>query len=612
MEKEVWMRDKYGQNGLARRIENTRARMGRFAQDEDGAVFIFSLQVLIVLMVIGGIAIDFVRQDERRTLIQSSLDRAALAAANLDQTLDPALVAKDYLSASGLDYLNIQPEVEEGAQKEYRRVSMTAQDDMPTIFGDLIGFGVKSFRSNTHAQAEESIGNVEISMVLDVSGSMGQTDSGSYYGVTKIASLRDAATNFTKKMFDNVQPPGAPAGRLSISIVPYNQQVSLGPDLASAYNLSTDHSYNTCADVQLQGFNSVSLPTSGLQRTMYGWSYDFVGQNMYVQKRISDSGENCYEHSYGDIMAFEDNQSDILNKISSLRAGGDTAIDIGARWGFALLDPSAKPAATALVEAGTISSDVADRPLPYPATGLSVDERSMKVMILMTDGQNTRSFSTRMQYRTGNSGLYSTVSSTSFNDDYTTMSKMYWFSQERQDLGEKPYYSFADRNWYAPEEIGDTTTKWVYGRYCTTDYWGRESCSYGWYQEKQFVHRDLNAIDWRTIWSKGWSLQYVIQTFLLPPRQRLDPEESVASIYDEMAISSMFSEKDRNLHDVCKAAKDKEIIVFTVAVDAPQSGKTALADCSSGPSYQYDVDSANLADAFSSIATQISTLRLTN
>ncbi|OOY05678.1 TadE/TadG family type IV pilus assembly protein [Thioclava sp. F28-4] len=606
------MRDKTEQNGLARRIEAARARMGRFAQDEDGAVFIFSLQVLIVLMVIGGIAIDFVRQDERRTLIQSSLDRAALAAANLDQTLDPATVAKDYLSTSGLDYLNIEPVVEEGAQKEYRRVSMTAQDDMPTIFGDLIGFGVDSFRSNTAAKAEESIGNVEISMVLDVSGSMGQTDSGSYYGETKIASLRDAATNFTNKMFDNVQPPGAPAGRLSISIVPYNQQVSLGPDLAAAYNLSNDHSYNTCADVQLQGFNSVSLPTTGLQRTMYGWSYDFIGQNMYVRKYLSNSGENCYDHSYSDVMAFEDNQNDVVNKIASLRAGGDTAIDIGARWGFALLDPSAKPVSAALVQNGTISADVDDRPLPYPATGQSIDERSMKVMILMTDGQNTRTFSTRMQYRTGDSGLFSVDSSTAFNDDSTTMSKMYWFSQDRADQGEKPYYSFADRNWYAPEDIGTYTTT----RECHKEL--KYNWRYGYYWDTvcedvpQFEHRDLHAIDWRTVWSKGWTLQYVIQTFLLPPRQRLDPQESVASIYDEMAISSMFSEKDKNLHDVCQAGKSKDIIVFTVAVDAPQSGKTALADCSSGPSYEYDVDSANLADAFSSIATQISTLRLTN
>ncbi|OOY16538.1 TadE/TadG family type IV pilus assembly protein [Thioclava sp. DLFJ4-1] len=606
------MRDITEQNGLARRIEAARARMGRFAQDEDGAVFIFSLQVLIVLMVIGGIAIDFVRQDERRTLIQSSLDRAALAAANLDQTLDPATVAKDYLSTSGLDYLNIEPVVEEGAQKEYRRVSMTAQDDMPTIFGDLIGFGVDSFRSNTAAKAEESIGNVEISMVLDVSGSMGQTDSGSYYGETKIASLRDAATNFTNKMFDNVQPPGAPAGRLSISIVPYNQQVSLGPDLAAAYNLSNDHSYNTCADVQLQGFNSVSLPTTGLQRTMYGWSYDLVGQGYGVYKTLSETSENCYEHSYSDVMAFEDNQNDVVNKIASLRAGGDTAIDIGARWGFALLDPSAKPVSAALVQNGTISADVDDRPLPYPATGQSIDERSMKVMILMTDGQNTRTFSTYMKYRTGDSGLFSIDSSTAFNDDSSTMSHMYWFSQERADQGEKPYYSFADRNWYAPEEIGETIATKVYETKCYTDWRGRERCYQDSHYEYQFEPRDLHAIDWRTVWSKGWTLQYVIQTFLLPPRQRLDPQESVASIYDEMAISSMFSEKDKNLHDVCQAGKSKDIIVFTVAVDAPQSGKTALADCSSGPSYQYDVDSANLADAFSSIATQISTLRLTN
>lgn len=581
----------------------TGARLRRFAREEDGAVFIFSLQIFLVLLVVFGIAIDFVRQEERRIVIQNSIDRAALAAASLEQTLDPTLVAKDYLAKNDLGYLNVDPVVEEGKNLEYRRVSIAATDNMPTIFGDLLGFGLESFRSNTQTVAEESIGNVEVSLVLDISGSMNDRDANSTTGASKIASLRVAAENFAKKMFDNVQPPDAPAGRLSMSIVPYNQQVVLGSSLADIFHLSSDHNKSTCADIQTKGFGSIALdPDAGLQRTMYGWSWDFVGQNSRVSKTFSNVGENCYEQNYAQVMAFEDDENDIINKIRSLHANGDTGIDIGARWGLALLDPSTQPAAAALVQKGTIDGSVMNRPLPYQGDGTSVADSSMKVMILMTDGQNTRTFSTKMAYRTGPSGFYSTKSAGDFDDN--DQSALYWYSNRRAHDGEPPYYRFYDQAWVDEDGIGTFTRdcKWERDRY------GR------WYRscKTTFKKKTPFSISWQTIWAKDWTLQYVIEKFLLPPRKSLDNRETVAGIYSEMGISSMFSEKDANLAQVCSVAKKKGIKIFTVAVSAPQSGQDALANCSSGPSYEYTVGADNLNDAFSSIATQISTLRLTN
>lgn len=475
---------------------------------------------------------------------------------------------------------------------------------MPTIFGNLLG--AASLRTNAKARAEESIGNVEISLVLDVSGSMGQRDANSSSGNSKIASLRGAADNFVRKMFDNVQPPGAPAGRLSMSIVPYNQQVSMGNTLAGIYNLSTDHTQNTCADIQLLGFDNLAIPPSDpLQRTMYGSSYDFLGQNRSISRTMSASGENCYERSYSPMMAFEDNESDLLNKVQSLNAGGDTAIDIGAKWGLALLDPSAQPVAQKLADLGVIDAAVANRPLAYPDGQSSVADSSMKVMILMTDGENTRTFSMKMAYRTGASGFYSTVSATDFSDQ--DMSNLYWYSEQRAADNLKPYYSFFDHNWHSLDEVGKTTTT----QSCTwkQSYWG-------WYQDcttnTTFEKKAPISIDWETIWGKGWTLQYVIKTFLLPPRQALDSSTTISSIYDEMAIASVYAQKDANLAQVCTAARDRGVLIFTVAVSAEQKGINALSNCSSGPSYEYTVGADDLNDAFSSIATQISTLRLTN
>ena len=60
----------------------------------------------------------------------------------------------------------------------------------------------------------ESIGNVEISLVLDVSGSMRNNN--------RLVNLKRAAKEFVQTMDDNTED-----GKMSISIVPYSTQVSM-------------------------------------------------------------------------------------------------------------------------------------------------------------------------------------------------------------------------------------------------------------------------------------------------------------------------------------------------------------------------------------------------
>jgi hypothetical protein len=107
-------------------------------------------------------------------------------------------------------------------------------------------------------------------------------------------------------------------------------------------------------------------------------------------------------------------------------------------------------------------------------------------------------------------------------------------------------------------------------------------------------------------------VQYVIDKFLLRPRQADDPRQSVKSIYAEMAISSMFEQKDANLEEVCNVARSRGIDVYTIAVSAPPEGKAALEKCATGPSYAHEIKGDDLNDAFASIAAQIISLRLTN
>ena len=50
----------------------------KFRDDEEGAMIAFSLLMLIMLLIIGGMAVDFMRFESRRTLMQGTVDRAVL------------------------------------------------------------------------------------------------------------------------------------------------------------------------------------------------------------------------------------------------------------------------------------------------------------------------------------------------------------------------------------------------------------------------------------------------------------------------------------------------------------------------------------------------------
>ncbi|MEM9971653.1 MAG: Tad domain-containing protein, partial [Pseudomonadota bacterium] len=78
-------------------------RLWLFQRDEDGAMIIFSLAIFLVMVLFGGIAVDFMVHENERTRLQNATDRAVLAAANLDQRIDPTTVVLDYMSKVGID-----------------------------------------------------------------------------------------------------------------------------------------------------------------------------------------------------------------------------------------------------------------------------------------------------------------------------------------------------------------------------------------------------------------------------------------------------------------------------------------------------------------------------
>ncbi len=171
-------------------VATTRKNIRRFGRDEDGSLIIFSLFIFICMLMFGGIAVDLMLYENKRTHIQNSTDRAVLAAANLNQTVDPKTVVQDYLAKVGiivsLDDVTV---VEIGTAPVItgRQVAVNVSASFDTLLMNLVGVNSLPY-SAASEKAEEAVNDIEVSLILDVSGSMG---SGS-----KLANMQTAAKDF--------------------------------------------------------------------------------------------------------------------------------------------------------------------------------------------------------------------------------------------------------------------------------------------------------------------------------------------------------------------------------------------------------------------------------
>ncbi|WGW03845.1 Tad domain-containing protein [Tropicibacter oceani] len=182
-----------------------------FVTDEEGNVTIFSVFMVVLVLIITGASVDIMRFEATRTKMQSSMDRAVLAAADLDQKQDPVFVVNDYMNKTGLEGVVANVTVEEAANS--RTVTASGTGVLNTIFLHMSGFD--TLTAPAISAAEEKISNVEISMVLDISGSMRWND--------RMTKMKPAAQAFVNKvMSDDTN------GVTTLSVVPYAGHVNPG------------------------------------------------------------------------------------------------------------------------------------------------------------------------------------------------------------------------------------------------------------------------------------------------------------------------------------------------------------------------------------------------
>ncbi|MFN3822573.1 MAG: Tad domain-containing protein [Pseudorhodobacter sp.] len=529
-----------------------------FARDENGALILFSLMLFLLMCMMGGVAVDLMRFEQQRTEMQQTLDRSVLAAASMSQRLEPRDVVEDYFAKAGLEqYLD---DVSSPQGLNFRRVTAEASADVPTYLMHLIG--IDSLEALAASAAEQRITNVEVSMVLDVSRSMVLFDNGAA-NPQKFQNLKDSAVEFVQTVLENDVED-----RISISIVPYNGQVNLGPNLFNQYSSSFNHPYpnSHCLDLPGSSYNSHFIPTN----TAYPQSGFFdsftgttLGNSWYAAPAFTQQNGNflnvwCQPNPANIVRPLQSDVGLLTGYINNLVAVGATSIDLGLNWGLTLLSPSSRNVVTNLRNQGIVPQEFAGRPLDFTA------DDSMKVIVLMTDGEHFAFEALNNGYRTGNSDIY----------------------RSRGDGHLSIWHASLNRYW-VPHRSELRTTVWNSGS-------------------------GTDRLTWQQVWQQypvRWvAWQLYARALGTSNATRTNQYNTWLSNFRSQTPTNQM---DTRLQQICTLAKNNGILIYGIAFEAPANGINQIRACATSESHFFDVEGLEIRTAFRSIASNISQLRLT-
>jgi Flp pilus assembly protein TadG len=338
----------------------------------------FALALIPMCVLIGG-AVDFSRAMSAKRQLRDTLDGAALAVGavpNFTQA-QATQIATDFANAN-------YPSQSLGAPAKIDSITIT--DTELTINGSasvpttILGLAaIKKIDVKTDVKVQRAGWNVEASLALDLSNSM---NTGS-----KMADLRVAANDFVDTVVQDSQFPYTS----KVAIAPYGNAVNVGtlatqvrgplatPATCTTFgcpnyqftaassggcdgNLNTGSNKNTVCKYAVN--NCVTERTDSYAYTDAAPSTSYFGKN-YAS--TSSSGNKCLATT---IVPLTATKSVLHTAINSLTAAGSTGGHLGVGWGWYLVSPN-----FGYLFPGS------SQPNPYN------DKKTMKVMVLMTDGE---------------------------------------------------------------------------------------------------------------------------------------------------------------------------------------------------------------------------------
>jgi Flp pilus assembly protein TadG len=331
-------------------------KIARYSQDKRGAVLVIAAFALPIIFILIGMGIDLTRVSSVNAKLSYAVDAAAVAGLKYDQASAVQNATKVFYAnfPNGFYDVSVTPQIT--VASDGSQVTVTASASLPTTFANYVG--IKTLPIRASATVKKGYSSLELSMVLDVTGSMAWSG--------KIQALKSAAANLVNKLYGNNNTrPNA-----SISIVPFVATVNIGTNrtawLADPTTLSSFPSQQPWKGCVMAGTNedTDNPPSSTSNKWKVYYTPTTYSSSNPTPIKINDwrisSGQFQIVHPIYDgpngndpvsigpnrscgpaLLPTVNDKTQLLNLISSFTPiyGGGTFGNLGLGWGWRMLSP---------------------------------------------------------------------------------------------------------------------------------------------------------------------------------------------------------------------------------------------------------------------------------
>ena len=350
-------------------LNGTFAWLRRLRGDESATVMMLSAVVLPVSLFVIGAGVDYSNAVRARATIANALDASVLAAA---RDLSIGDVDTGHVNQRVNEYFDANMQGANQHNTTWSQVGTTVNEELGTLTGNVeltveTAFAgilnISDISVQVSAEATYNILDLEISLVLDVTGSMRGR---------KLADMKAASSDLIDILMSDTPEPGE-EDKVRISVVPYSNLVNVG-DYEQAitgydsgescvYERPQPHAFTDDAPRgRLPGQPS---DDNGFRDRSWG------GCGNRYAKPITNDPQNYrgFRCNNPRLMPMSTNRQELKSHINGFTASGCTAGHIGIQWGWNTLSPKWGD----VWPNGSVPRDYGTR-------------QNVKIMIVMTDG----------------------------------------------------------------------------------------------------------------------------------------------------------------------------------------------------------------------------------
>ncbi|MGJ8479750.1 pilus assembly protein TadG-related protein [Sphingobium yanoikuyae] len=228
---------------MGKQIKRAMTFLGRLRRNQAGNTLAMVAAAVIPLAGLIGGGVDMSRAYMVRARMQQACDAAALAGRRAMTTA--SMSANDIKEAKKFFDFNF-PQQTFGAASftpviqskpgETTTVQVSADTTIPTTIMRI--FGIQTLSLSVNCDSRFDIGNTDVMMVLDTTGSMAYSISDGKGGTTtRLAALQQAVKDF----YDTLGPGSDTTGRVRYGFMPYSSTVNVGRLLPTQFLVGTNN-----------------------------------------------------------------------------------------------------------------------------------------------------------------------------------------------------------------------------------------------------------------------------------------------------------------------------------------------------------------------------------